>query len=83
LHRDGSIDGCSIAFRRKKGKRSALKHARVMIHQPSGGAQGQAADIEITVKEIMKLKKNFMISLLNIPETLIKRLKRIQTGITG
>jgi ATP-dependent Clp protease protease subunit len=41
----------------KKGKRSALKHARVMIHQPSGGAQGQAADIEITVKEIMKLKK--------------------------
>ena len=41
----------------KKGKRSALKHARVMIHQPSGGAQGAAADIEITVKEIMKLKK--------------------------
>ena len=41
----------------KKGKRSALKHARVMIHQPAGWAQGQAADIEITVKEIMKLKK--------------------------
>ena len=41
----------------KKGKRSALKHARVMIHQPSGGAQGPASDIEITVKEIMKLKK--------------------------
>ena len=41
----------------KKGKRSALTHARVMIHQPSGGAQGQASDIEITVKEIMKLKK--------------------------
>lgn len=41
----------------QKGKRSALKHARVMIHQPSGGAQGQASDIEITAREIMKLKK--------------------------
>jgi ATP-dependent Clp protease protease subunit len=40
-----------------KGKRSALKHARVMIHQPLGGASGQASDIEITAKEIQKLKK--------------------------
>ncbi|MFW6043200.1 MAG: ATP-dependent Clp endopeptidase proteolytic subunit ClpP [Marinilabiliaceae bacterium] len=40
-----------------KGKRSALKHSRVMIHQPMGGAQGQAADIEITAREILKLKK--------------------------
>jgi len=40
-----------------KGKRSALKHARVMIHQPSGGAEGQASDIEITAREIQKLKK--------------------------
>lgn len=40
-----------------EGKRSALKHARVMIHQPSGGAQGQASDIEITAREIQKLKK--------------------------
>lgn len=39
------------------GKRTALKHARVMIHQPMGGAQGQASDIEITAREIMKLKK--------------------------
>lgn len=39
------------------GKRSALKHSRVMIHQPLGGAQGQASDIEITAREIMKLKK--------------------------
>lgn len=38
------------------GKRSALKHARVMIHQPLGGAQGQASDIEITAREILKLK---------------------------
>jgi ATP-dependent Clp protease protease subunit len=39
-----------------KDKRSALPHARVMIHQPLGGAQGQASDIEITAREIMKLK---------------------------
>jgi ATP-dependent Clp protease protease subunit len=41
----------------EKGKRSALPHARVMIHQPLGGAQGQASDIEITAREIQKLKK--------------------------
>lgn len=40
-----------------KGKRTALKHARVMIHQPSGGAQGTSSDMEITIKEILKLKK--------------------------
>ncbi len=40
-----------------KGKRSALKHSRVMIHQPMGGMQGQASDMEITVREIQKLKK--------------------------
>jgi ATP-dependent Clp protease protease subunit len=41
----------------QKGKRTALKHARVMIHQPLGGAEGQASDIEITAREIQKLKK--------------------------
>ncbi len=40
-----------------KGKRTALKHSRIMIHQPMGGAQGQAKDMEITVREIQKLKK--------------------------
>lgn len=40
-----------------KGKRTALKHSRIMIHQPSGGAEGQASDIEITAREIQKLKK--------------------------
>lgn len=40
-----------------EGKRAALPHSRVMIHQPLGGAQGQASDIEITAREIMKLKK--------------------------
>ncbi len=41
----------------QKGKRTALKHSRILIHQPMGGAQGQASDIEITAREIMKLKK--------------------------
>jgi len=40
-----------------KGKRSALPHSRVMIHQPLGGAQGQASDIEITAREILKIKE--------------------------
>lgn len=40
----------------KKGKRSGLTHSRVMIHQPMGGAQGQASDIEITAREILRLK---------------------------
>ena len=41
----------------EKGYRSALKHSRVMIHQPAGGVQGQASDIEITAREILKIKK--------------------------
>ncbi len=41
----------------EKNKRFALKHSRVMIHQPMGGIQGQASDIEITSREILKLKK--------------------------
>ena len=41
----------------KEGKRSALPHSRVMIHQPLGGVQGQASDIEIEAKEILKFKK--------------------------
>src|SRR5210317_431429 len=41
----------------KKGKRSGLTHSRVMIHQPLGGAQGQASDIEITAREILILKE--------------------------
>ncbi len=40
-----------------KGKRTALKHSRILIHQPIGGAQGQASDIEITAREIAKIKK--------------------------
>jgi len=41
----------------EKGKRFALPHARIMIHQPLGGAQGQATDIEIHTKEILRMKK--------------------------
>ena len=41
----------------EKGKRSGLTHSRVMIHQPLGGAQGQASDIEITAREIITLKE--------------------------
>lgn len=48
----GAVLLCSGA----EGKRSALPHSRVMIHQPLGGAQGQASDIEITAREILKLK---------------------------
>lgn len=40
----------------EKGKRTALPHSRVMIHQPMGGAEGQASDIEITTREILKLR---------------------------
>lgn len=49
----GAVLQCAGA----KGKRTALPHARVMIHQPLGGAEGQASDIEITAREIQKLKK--------------------------
>ena len=47
-----------------KGKRNILPHARVMIHQPMGGAQGQASDIEIQAREILKLREklNFILS---------------------
>lgn len=41
----------------EEGKRTALKHSRVMIHQPMGGVQGQASDIEITAREVMKVKE--------------------------
>ncbi len=49
--------GAVILCAGEAGKRTALKHSRVLIHQPMGGAQGQASDIEITAREIQKLKK--------------------------
>ena len=48
-----------------KGKRSALPHSRIMIHQPMGGAQGQASDIEITAREIKKIKNELYTILAN------------------
>jgi len=49
--------GAVILCAGTNGKRTSLKHSRVLIHQPMGGAQGQASDIEITAREIQKLKK--------------------------
>jgi ATP-dependent Clp protease protease subunit len=49
--------GAILLIAGTKGKRSALKHSRIMIHQPMGGAEGNASDIEITAREIVKLKK--------------------------
>lgn len=49
--------GAVLLVAGEKGKRSALKHSRMMIHQPSGGAQGVASDMEINLREMLKLKK--------------------------
>ncbi|MXV53283.1 ATP-dependent Clp endopeptidase proteolytic subunit ClpP [Pedobacter sp. HMF7647] len=49
--------GAVILVAGAAGKRAALKHSRVMIHQPSGGAQGVASDMEINLREMLKLKK--------------------------
>jgi ATP-dependent Clp protease protease subunit len=51
--RMGAVLMCAGA----KGKRTALKHSRIMMHQPSAGAGGQASDIEITVNEVKKVKQ--------------------------
>ena len=53
----------------QEGKRSALTHSRVMIHQPMGGAQGQASDIEITAREIQKLKQELYTIIANHSHT--------------
>ena len=52
-----------------EGKRSALTHSRVMIHQPMGGAQGQASDIDIMAKEIQKMKKELYTIIANHSHT--------------
>ncbi len=59
-----------------KGKRTALKHSRILIHQPMGSAHGQASDIEITAREIQKLKKElYEIIALHSSQTYNKILK--------
>lgn len=66
-----------------KDKRFALKHSRVMIHQPMGGIQGQASDIEITSREILKLKKNSTPSSASTLANLTKRCTKTATATTG
>lgn len=56
-----------------EGKRSALPHSRVMIHQPLGGVQGQASDIEIEAKEIMKFKKELYTIISNHSHTAFEK----------
>ncbi|MCB9252624.1 MAG: ATP-dependent Clp endopeptidase proteolytic subunit ClpP [Flavobacteriales bacterium] len=60
----------------QKGKRTALKHSRIMIHQPLGGTQGQASDMEITVKEIQKLKKELYDILANHSGNTYKKIEK-------
>ncbi len=59
-----------------KGKRFALRHSRVMIHQPMGGAQGQASDIEITAREIQKLKKELYQIIANHSDNPFEKIER-------
>ncbi len=59
-----------------KGKRMALKHSRIMIHQPMGGAQGQATDMEIQVKEIQKLKGELYQILANHTGNTFKKIEK-------
>src|SRR5687768_1554130 len=59
-----------------KGKRTALKHARVMMHQPSGAIGGQASDIDITVNEIRKVKRNLYDIISNHTGKTIKQVEK-------
>ena len=59
-----------------KGKRSALKHSRVMIHQPSGGMQGQSTDMEITLKQMQELRKELLLVPENTFNTETRKLNR-------
>lgn len=59
-----------------KGKRYALPNARIMIHQPSGGAQGQAADIEIQAREILYLRERLNVLLAEMTGQPIERIER-------
>jgi len=68
----GAVLMCSGA----KGKRSALPHSRVMIHQPLGGAQGQASDIEITAREILKLKAELFQIIANHSGQTLKKVEK-------
>lgn len=60
----------------EKGKRTALPHSRIMIHQPLGGAEGQASDIEITAKQIMRTKKELYEILSSHSGQTVKRIEK-------
>ena len=60
----------------EKGKRFALPHARIMIHQPLGGAQGQATDIEIHAKEILRMKKELNTILAENTEQTLRKIEK-------
>jgi ATP-dependent Clp endopeptidase proteolytic subunit ClpP len=74
LYRNGSFYG-TVLCAGAPGKRSALPHSRVMIHQPSGGAQGVATDMEINLREMLKLKDELYKSLSTQDKLLIKSTK--------
>lgn len=59
-----------------KGKRSALRHSRIMIHQPMGGVQGPAADIEITTREILKLREELYAIIADHSGNTIKKVEK-------
>jgi ATP-dependent Clp protease protease subunit len=60
----------------QEGKRTALRHSRILIHQPMGGAQGQASDIEITTREILKLKKELYEIIANHSKQSFKKIEK-------
>lgn len=60
-----------------KGKRMALPHSRVLIHQPLGGAQGQATDIEIQAQEILRIKKTLNEIMASNTGQSIKKIEKI------
>ena len=68
--------GAVLLVAGEKGMRSALPHSRVMIHQPMGGAQGQASDIEITAREIKKLKNELYEIISKHSGTTIKKVEK-------
>lgn len=59
----------------ERGKRSALPHSRILIHQPLGGFQGQATDIDIQAKEILRLKDELSIILSDLTGQPLERIK--------
>ncbi len=68
--------GAVLLVAGEKGMRAALPHSRVMIHQPMGGIQGQASDIEITAKEILKLKDELYQIISNHSGQTMKKLRQ-------